>query len=88
MVLEPAQCEHGANDRQTVSRGSNLRVAPGRPAPKVHRDLDHAESRTDRLDREFGVDLGAVAATGPHGRILKEDVQVYVKGAQTQTLLQ
>ncbi|MBF8670569.1 dihydrolipoyllysine-residue acetyltransferase [Pseudomonas putida] len=39
----------------------------------------HAGPAVRQLAREFGVDLGAVAATGPHGRILKEDVQVYVK---------
>ncbi|KWV85836.1 Dihydrolipoyllysine-residue acetyltransferase component of pyruvate dehydrogenase complex [Pseudomonas fluorescens] len=32
-----------------------------------------------QLAREFGVELSAVAASGPHGRVLKEDVQVYVK---------
>jgi pyruvate/2-oxoglutarate dehydrogenase complex dihydrolipoamide acyltransferase (E2) component len=32
-----------------------------------------------QLAREFGVELSAVGASGPHGRILKEDVQVYVK---------
>ena len=39
----------------------------------------HAGPAVRQLAREFGVDLGAGAATGPHGRILKEDVQVYVK---------
>ncbi|WP_414156330.1 dihydrolipoyllysine-residue acetyltransferase [Pseudomonas sp. BNK-30] len=39
----------------------------------------HAGPAVRQLAREFGVDLGAVTATGPHGRILKEDVQVYVK---------
>ncbi|MBA1201652.1 dihydrolipoyllysine-residue acetyltransferase [Pseudomonas capeferrum] len=39
----------------------------------------HAGPAVRQLAREFGVDLGAVAASGPHGRILKEDVQVYVK---------
>nr|WP_225780073.1 dihydrolipoyllysine-residue acetyltransferase [Pseudomonas sp. Marseille-Q3773] len=39
----------------------------------------HAGPAVRQLAREFGVDLGAVAATGPHGRILKEDVRVYVK---------
>jgi len=41
------------------------------------------------MARELGVDLAKVPATGPKGRILKEDVQTYVKtaleqGAQTQ----
>ncbi|WP_323614742.1 dihydrolipoyllysine-residue acetyltransferase [Pseudomonas putida] len=39
----------------------------------------HAGPAVRQLAREFGVELGAVTATGPHGRILKEDVQVYVK---------
>ncbi|WP_422421307.1 dihydrolipoyllysine-residue acetyltransferase [Pseudomonas sp. GZD-222] len=39
----------------------------------------HAGPAVRQLAREFGVELNAVAATGPHGRILKEDVQVYVK---------
>jgi pyruvate dehydrogenase E2 component (dihydrolipoamide acetyltransferase) len=34
-----------------------------------------------RLGREFGVDLSLVKGTGRKGRILKEDVQAYVKAA-------
>jgi len=33
------------------------------------------------LAREFGVDLGQVPPTGPRGRIVKEDVQDFVKSA-------
>ncbi|GHA04169.1 pyruvate dehydrogenase complex dihydrolipoyllysine-residue acetyltransferase [Oceanisphaera arctica] len=40
----------------------------------------HATPVVRRLAREFGVDLSKVAATGPKSRILKEDVQTYVKG--------
>ncbi|EKE85310.1 dihydrolipoyllysine-residue acetyltransferase [Idiomarina xiamenensis] len=53
---------------------------------------DHSSQRSDRKDgvlhaspavrrvaREFGVDLSQVSASGPKNRILKEDVQSYVK---------
>ena len=37
-----------------------------------------------RLGRELGVNLAEVRGTGPRGRILKEDVQGYVKSALTR----
>ena len=49
------------------------------PAPAAAGAKVHAGPAVRQLAREFGVELGAVAASGPHGRILKEDVQVYVK---------
>ncbi|QGS61532.1 dihydrolipoyllysine-residue acetyltransferase [Shewanella algae] len=39
----------------------------------------HASPAVRRLAREFGVDLTQVKGTGRKGRILKEDVQAYVK---------
>ncbi|MEE4461476.1 dihydrolipoyllysine-residue acetyltransferase [Azotobacter chroococcum] len=48
--------------------------APTRNGAKVH-----AGPAVRQLAREFGVELAAVTASGPRGRVLKEDVQVYVK---------
>ncbi|NQD92457.1 dihydrolipoyllysine-residue acetyltransferase [Pseudomonas sp. CrR25] len=39
----------------------------------------HAGPAVRQLAREFGVELSAVPGSGPKGRVLKEDVQVYVK---------
>lgn len=39
----------------------------------------HATPMVRRLASEFGVDLSRVTATGPKGRILKDDIQLYVK---------
>ncbi|GAA0354163.1 pyruvate dehydrogenase complex dihydrolipoyllysine-residue acetyltransferase [Bowmanella denitrificans] len=45
-----------------------------KPSGKVH-----ASPAVRRLAREFGVDLSQVSGSGPKSRILKEDVQSYVK---------
>ncbi len=44
----------------------------------------HASPAVRRLAREFGVDLTKVKGNGPKDRILKEDVQAYVKAELTQ----
>ena len=41
----------------------------------------HAGPAVRAVAREFGVDLTLVKGSGPKGRILKEDVQAYVKSA-------
>ena len=49
-------------------------AAPVRDGSKVH-----AGPAVRLTAREFGVDLSAISGSGPKGRILKEDVQAYVK---------
>lgn len=62
------------------------KAAPAASAPAAKAEFVensayvHATPVVRRLAREFGVDLSQVAATGPKSRILKEDVQGYVKG--------
>ncbi|XGA80600.1 pyruvate dehydrogenase complex dihydrolipoyllysine-residue acetyltransferase [Halomonas sp. CH40] len=63
--------------------------AAGAPSPEAQiaaqkpRDakLVHAGPAVRMLARELGVDLGLVKPTGPKERVLKEDVQNYVKQA-------
>jgi len=45
----------------------------------------HAGPAVRLLAREFGVPLAEVTGTGPKGRIVKEDVQAYVKAQLQQT---
>jgi len=41
----------------------------------------HASPSIRRMSREFGIDLKAVRGTGPRGRIVKQDLQQFVKTA-------
>ena len=54
---------------------------PPAPAPVAHGLPPHASPGVRRFARELGVDVGLVKGSGPKGRILKEDIQGFVKGA-------
>lgn len=60
-------------------------AAPAAPATtgdfQENNDYAHASPVVRRLAREFGVNLAKVKGTGRKSRILKEDVQSYVKDA-------
>ena len=64
-----------------VSAIASLSAAAANVAAMAKRDgaKVHAGPAVRLLAREFGVELAVVPGTGPKGRILKEDVQAYVK---------
>jgi len=45
--------------------------------------LPHASPSLRKFARELGVDLSQITGSGPKGRIMKEDVQVFVKARMT-----
>lgn len=68
---------------------SERRLAPVLPRPEdmtaiARGRTAHASPAVRRFARELGVDLARVKGTGPKGRLLKDDIQGYVK----QTLAQ
>jgi pyruvate dehydrogenase E2 component (dihydrolipoamide acetyltransferase) len=57
--------------------------APAQQRPAIDEEgfsKAHASPSVRRLAREFGVDLAKVKSSGPKERILRDDVQAYVKG--------
>ncbi len=61
-----------------ASTSSVQQGAPAKPAGK-----SHASPSVRRFARELGVDLGQVTGTGRKGRVSKDDVKLFVKGAMT-----
>ncbi|MFD2231412.1 dihydrolipoyllysine-residue acetyltransferase [Alkalimarinus sediminis] len=62
-------------------------VKPSPVAPQGEPGIDHkvhAGPAVRKIAREFGVDLVQVTGTGPKGRVLKEDVQSFVKARLKQ----
>jgi pyruvate dehydrogenase E2 component (dihydrolipoamide acetyltransferase) len=90
------EAEHAQAPASIPKPGAEGR-APGeaerRQAPVLPRPEDmaaiakgrkpHASPAVRRFARELGVDLGLVKGSGPKGRILKDDVQAFVKQALT-----
>ena len=63
-------------------------VLEARPSPTAHIDEErfkkaHASPAVRRFARELGADVGSITGSGPKGRILKQDVQDYVKRMRT-----
>ena len=63
--------------------------APSRPSPTAHIDAvsfkkAHASPAVRKFARELGADLSKISGSGNKGRILKSDVQAFIKQALSQ----
>lgn len=76
--VEPTESPTLKTPDDVVARNSQSVERPEQP-PVESSAAVHAGPAVRKLAREFGVDLNRVAGSGPLGRILKEDVQAYVK---------
>ena len=72
-VAAPAPAKAAPAPAAPVSTPAPVAVSSGAPVP--------ATPAVRKFARELGVDLHAVSATGPQGRVLEEDVKAYVKRA-------
>ncbi|MEZ8350354.1 pyruvate dehydrogenase complex dihydrolipoyllysine-residue acetyltransferase [Vibrio splendidus] len=81
-VAAPAQAAApAAAPAASADRPKAEAVAPAAGDFQENGDYAHASPVVRRLAREFGVNLSKVKGTGRKSRILKEDVQSYVKDA-------
>ncbi|WP_267425991.1 2-oxo acid dehydrogenase subunit E2 [Methylobacterium sp. GC_Met_2] len=62
------------------AEGGGKDLQPAAPLPASSGDM-HASPSVRQLARELGVALDNVPATGPKGRILREDIHAFVKAA-------
>ncbi|WP_434986736.1 pyruvate dehydrogenase complex dihydrolipoyllysine-residue acetyltransferase [Vreelandella zhaodongensis] len=86
---EKAQSSSASQSSASQSSAKPSASPEGTPSPEAqmasHKPRDgklvHAGPAVRMLARELGVDLGLVKPSGPKDRVLKEDVQAYVKQA-------
>ena len=79
LALEPREIELEAKESIGDSFIETVQ-APSITQPEVAQNV-YAGPGVRRLSRELGVDLTQVKSTGPHGRIVKDDVKAFVKAS-------
>jgi pyruvate dehydrogenase E2 component (dihydrolipoamide acetyltransferase) len=96
-VTPPAPAPEVAPSPQPNPESAEPPKAAPPPAPDVTKSVPpttatdrsgpaaaHASPGVRRFARELGVDLGQVNGSGPKNRVLKEDVQAFVKGVMRE----
>ena len=78
-VPEPARAEEPAPAEPAEEQPAPEKEEQKAAAPEEPESDFHASPSVRSYARELGVDLGLISATGPKGRLLKEDVQNFVK---------
>ncbi|EGQ9974639.1 pyruvate dehydrogenase complex dihydrolipoyllysine-residue acetyltransferase [Vibrio vulnificus] len=77
----PAAPAQAPAQAQAAAPAAKPAAAPAATEFEENNDYAHASPVVRRLAREFGVNLAKVKGSGRKSRILKEDVQAYVKDA-------
>ena len=76
----PAKTDAPAPAQPAAAKTDDQRPPPLQPAPpKQAGEVPHASPAVRRFARELGADLARMRGSGPKGRILKTDVQAWVK---------
>jgi pyruvate dehydrogenase E2 component (dihydrolipoamide acetyltransferase) len=82
---EPEPVVPAASVVATPAPAAEVGVAAQNPSPAATGAEIYAGPYVRRLARELGVDLARVAGSGPRQRVLKEDVQAFVRQRLTQS---
>ncbi|MCL6415584.1 dihydrolipoyllysine-residue acetyltransferase [Aestuariirhabdus sp. Z084] len=76
---QPAPIEPSQNETAKPTAAAAAAAAADSQIISTRNKKVHAGPSVRRIAREFGVDLGEIKGSGPRARILKEDVQEFVK---------
>ncbi len=77
---EAAKAETASQAPKAEKPVTDAAPAPSTPAPKADGKRVFSSPLARRLAKEAGLDLSAVTGTGPHGRVVKADVEKAAAG--------